>query len=320
MSFDYKIVGNCFQGSLKDIKIHPMEPLMMKRSFVYPSMNESRTTSTTEDIRNHIAHKKSLIWETISPKWVSTAGVNSKVQFNPFLAFPKTTKNIAIESYNPILAFSYQNYSPPGSFCFSPYVPVVLPSEQNPVHHSQDYPQQCFPLYRLQQPPLPLPKIDSPNTPSPPTTFTGQKKARQKGILAGKAYASRNVYKAILRYLQLYVKKNAAEVYRVLKETGFKNEEIAECFNVIRHYSILEFYQGSKKNAQSIIRKMASDACIFTYVLREALNAMLQNWNNGKLGKISEASSSVYKEVCGHYYSEMVKLIGQSAQGKSFIF
>lgn len=148
---------------------------------------------------------------------------------------------------------------------------------------------------------------------------SNQGSSNGRGILSGKAYISRNVYKSIVRFLFICVQKNREDITQILKESGFSGDDIDKCFIKLRDYNDSVKAQNSKKNSQAVIRKMAKERSARTYVLRETLYAMLQNSKNGRLGRISERNKRIYRDVCEYYYNEIVKSIGKSSQSKSFI-
>ena len=142
---------------------------------------------------------------------------------------------------------------------------------------------------------------------------------KNKSLLSGKAYKSRNVYKSIIRHLFSYIRKNREDIIRILTEAGFPMSDIEHGFFKVNYYNDLERDQSSKKNSQSIIKKMVAKRTIYTYILRETLNTMLHNWTLGKYGKVSEGNSDVYRDVCQYFYDECAKMLGQPAQGKTFL-
>ncbi len=142
---------------------------------------------------------------------------------------------------------------------------------------------------------------------------------KNRSLLSGKAYKSRNVYKSVVRHLFSYVRKNRDDIIRILTEAGFSMQEVEHAFFKINYYNDLEREQSSKKNSQATIKKMVTKRTIYTYILRETLSTMLHNWGIGKLGKISEGNSAVYKDVCKYFYDETAKVLGQPAQGRTFL-
>lgn len=139
-----------------------------------------------------------------------------------------------------------------------------------------------------------------------------------KGLVKGISYESRNVYKSLIRHIFSYTRKNRETIVEILLQSGYVMSEVEHAFYKINCYNELEREKAFKKKAQATIRKMMGAKTIYTYILRETLNALLINWNKGKLGKISERNYEVYKEVCGKFYQETVQIIGEPAKGKTF--
>jgi hypothetical protein len=139
-----------------------------------------------------------------------------------------------------------------------------------------------------------------------------------KGLVKGISYESRNVYKSLIRHIFSYTRKNRETIVDILLQSGYTMSEIEHAFYKINCYNELEREKAFKKKAQATIRKMMGAKTIYTYILRETLNALLINWSKGKLGKISEKNCEVYKEVCGRFYQETVEILGEPAKGKTF--
>ncbi len=140
---------------------------------------------------------------------------------------------------------------------------------------------------------------------------------REEGLSVN-AYRRRNVYKSIVRHMYSYVRKNRKDVVRVLELNGFSMSDIEHAFFKISHLNDLERQKGTSKKSQSTIKKMLQRKSIYTYILRETLFAMMQNWKLGKTGKISQENLIIYKEVCEKYYQKTVELLAQTAQGTSY--
>ena len=143
------------------------------------------------------------------------------------------------------------------------------------------------------------------------------KPSRSKKLFEGNAYKRRNVYKSIVRHTFSYMRKNRDEVISILRAAGFEITEIEHAFVKVSFYNDMERQKGNPKKSQSIIKKIISKRSIYTYLLREALNAMIKNWGQGKVGKISMANCEVYKDVCTKLFNETVTLTGENPQGVS---
>ena len=137
-------------------------------------------------------------------------------------------------------------------------------------------------------------------------------------IFKGKSYEYRNVYKSVIRNMYAYLKNNKEEIIQILSVAGFSATEIEHAYFRLTYYNDSERKRGNKKLAHKIVKKMLSQKGIYIYILRETLNAMLKNREQGKLGRVAERNFKVYTEVCTVCYSETVRVIGQPAQGTSY--
>lgn len=136
--------------------------------------------------------------------------------------------------------------------------------------------------------------------------------------LSVNAYKRRNVYKSIVRHMFSYIRKNRESILRVLEGNGFTMPQIEHAFFKVNYLNDLERQKGKSKKSQTTVKKMLQKKTIYTFILRETLYAMMQNWKQGKTGKISQENLTIYKEVCESYYNKCVQVLAQSAQGASF--
>ncbi len=139
-----------------------------------------------------------------------------------------------------------------------------------------------------------------------------------EGFFRGKSYMYRNVYKSILRNMFSYFKNNKDEMMRILIEAGFDTNEIEHAFFKITYYNDNERKKGNKKLSQRIIKKVLAKKSIYLYVLRETLNAMLKNQEQGKLGRVTKRNYESYTEVCKACYEESVRILSQPAQSRTY--
>jgi hypothetical protein len=219
-------------------------------------------------------------------------------------------------------SFSHSSFSPP---LYIPRFLMInpelgkLPMTYN-LHYASQPALTSLTPFLSESKPVSNICASQPGLPTNPNLFPSrnQRSANPKGILSGKAYVSRNVYKSIVRFLFICVQKNHEAITEILHNAGFSNETIEKCFKKLKGYNESVKAQNSKKNSQSLIRKIVRESSARTYVLRETLYAMLQNSKLGKLGRISERNKQVYNDVCKYYYNEIIESIGQSTQVKSF--
>ena len=140
----------------------------------------------------------------------------------------------------------------------------------------------------------------------------GEKPAREKRIMGTCAYKKRNVYKSIIRHMFGYMRRHREEIMCLLKDIGYKPQEIEHAFFKVNYYNDMERQKGNPKKSQAIIKKIVKKKCIYTYLLKKTLEYMTKTWGQGKLGKVSSANREIYKEVCTRYYNEALKLLGEA--------
>ena len=130
-----------------------------------------------------------------------------------------------------------------------------------------------------------------------------------KRLVAGIAYRSRNVYKSIVRHLYTYVKESKEGLTKTLKEVGFGDEEICGAFSEIEAYRNVYRPKDIERNSQVRIEKMLEKKSIFTFILRETLQSMIHDWQQGKYGQLSKTNCTIYLAACTKFYDETLKLL-----------
>ena len=135
---------------------------------------------------------------------------------------------------------------------------------------------------------------------------------------AAGTYKHRNVYKSIIRHMHSCTRRQRNQLVAILSTSGFSMSEIEHAFYEIGCYNDMERQKGKKKISQSLVKHIASDKTIYTYVLRETLHSMLQSWQEGKYGRLTKKNVATYSEVCTKYYNETVRVLGQPAQILNF--
>ena len=139
-----------------------------------------------------------------------------------------------------------------------------------------------------------------------------------KTLMKGNSYQSRNVYKSIIGHMHAYLRKNREDIVRVLLGTGFTMVQVEHAFfKMYSYYDQLKDKRG-KSQPQPMIDKMLAKKTIFTYMLRETLNAIFHNWEVGKYGKVLVENAAVYHLACEKIYSQVLRLVGEPAQGTTF--
>ncbi len=245
---------------------------------------------------------------------------NSQPQ-NPSLVFP--TK---MTQYQPFLTVT-PDFVPmlnSKSFFYRAVFPPLIPSRpvlpQTPTRIFQNvwrpvYPAS-IPVFPAQLSPL-IPQEKAapvqaaamgPTPPPEPEKSESSSKVEHVTYGTTTAYKRRNVYKSIIRNMNSFIYKHDKELTKILLESGFAQPEINECFQKVGQWSNLEKRAGTSKKSQAMVEKLLSKTHIATYILKEALKAMIDKWENGRVGRISSHNIAIYKETCEKYYQRTIEL------------
>lgn len=94
-----------------------------------------------------------------------------------------------------------------------------------------------------------------------------------------------------------------------LLDAGFSAPSIETAYTKIFYCKDTERKSGRKSMTPRLINEAANEVTIYTYILKEALEDMLNEWGTEKLGKVAEKNLEVYKEVCTSYYDKVKMLL-----------
>ncbi len=212
----------------------------------------------------------------------------------------------------PPLPSSYRPYS---------YQPIHRPIAQLPIFsqmltptHYQRPPQEPIQILTHAPTTAPPPRPEAPSV-KEETKVSSSKPGSEKPTSGG-AYKRRNVYKSIIRHMYSYIRKNRDDVIKVLQQANYSMSEIEHAFFEVSCYNDAEQQKGNKKQSQATIKKMIDQRSIYTYILRETLNAMIKNWDEGKHGKVSSKNLATYRDVCITYYKEAAQALEEKEHEK----
>jgi len=99
------------------------------------------------------------------------------------------------------------------------------------------------------------------------------------------------------------------EKYFGLVEKGFTRPGIKCAFTRITTLKNAERKNGKKRTGINLIKQAAQEYSIYTYILRDALDSMLNNWKAKKLGRLTERNLKTYRKVCNAYHQCVKKLL-----------
>eukprot|EP00826_Nyctotherus_ovalis_P064767 TRINITY_DN9509_c0_g1_i2.p1 TRINITY_DN9509_c0_g1~~TRINITY_DN9509_c0_g1_i2.p1 ORF type:complete len:227 (-),score=22.09 TRINITY_DN9509_c0_g1_i2:18-698(-) len=137
-------------------------------------------------------------------------------------------------------------------------------------------------------------------------------KPRDKTILFENNYKYRNVYKSIIRRMSFFVQENRKTMTNILLKEGFSTEEIERAYVKVTYCKDTERKNGNKKMGPQLINEAVSSVTAYTYILREVLEGMLNDWRNEKLGKIAKKNVETYRKLCETYHGEVKRRLNKS--------
>eukprot|EP00831_Metopus_contortus_P016206 TRINITY_DN16764_c0_g1_i1.p2 TRINITY_DN16764_c0_g1~~TRINITY_DN16764_c0_g1_i1.p2 ORF type:complete len:142 (-),score=45.04 TRINITY_DN16764_c0_g1_i1:191-616(-) len=97
---------------------------------------------------------------------------------------------------------------------------------------------------------------------------------------------------------------------RCVQETGYQRRVHGDtAFVTIVKASENEIKKKTKKFAQRVINKMVEGFSIYSFILRDTLQFMLETWKQKKFGKMYRKSLPLYKNFCEQYLKRVNALI-----------
>eukprot|EP00826_Nyctotherus_ovalis_P066932 TRINITY_DN9951_c0_g1_i12.p1 TRINITY_DN9951_c0_g1~~TRINITY_DN9951_c0_g1_i12.p1 ORF type:complete len:225 (-),score=23.52 TRINITY_DN9951_c0_g1_i12:67-741(-) len=122
-------------------------------------------------------------------------------------------------------------------------------------------------------------------------------------------YKFRNVFKSIIRRMHTCVRRKKGELTALLRSAGYSSSEIDRSFSRVAYYKNMERKSGKKQMAVRMIKEATQERSVYTYILRDALNSMLGDWDESKLGRLTERNLDTYQKVCGTYLKQIEGLL-----------
>lgn len=122
-------------------------------------------------------------------------------------------------------------------------------------------------------------------------------------------YKYRNVFKSIIRRMHTCVKRKKGELTTLLRSAGYSSSEIDRSFSRVAYYKNMERKSGKKQMAVRMIKEATQERSVYTYILKDALKGMLGDWDESKLGRLTERNLDTYQKVCGSYLKQIEGLL-----------
>ena len=97
-------------------------------------------------------------------------------------------------------------------------------------------------------------------------------------------YKYRNAYKSFIRKMNMCAKRNKEKVTKALEKAKYTITEINHAFERLDYYNDLERKKGFKKLSPQLIKYSATFRSPYSYILKEALEEIMKDWTEMKLG------------------------------------
>lgn len=146
----------------------------------------------------------------------------------------------------------------------------------------------------------------------PQVTTPKNQQPKDKVIMFENNYKYRNVYKSIIRRMSANIQENKKQLTDFLIGMRFTLEDIEEAYSKVQCCKDTERKSGNKKMGPKLINDAVKEITVYTYILKEALDKMMNNWEDDKLGKVSKKNIETYKKVCMAYYEKVKTLLNNA--------
>jgi len=140
-------------------------------------------------------------------------------------------------------------------------------------------------------------------------------KPKGKGISFRDNYKHRNVFKSIVRRMNSCIQGDNDKMKNLLVKAGFDIEDIKAAYSKLSYYKDMERKSGKKEMGPQLIRDAVDNVSIYTYVLREALELMLNDLEDQNKVKIARKNIRTYKKVCKAYFDKISELLETEWEG-----
>lgn len=139
-------------------------------------------------------------------------------------------------------------------------------------------------------------------------------KEESKDFLLTANYRYRNVFKAVIRRMHTCTRKKKESLTLVLQNAGYNINEIEHAYGRITYYKNAEKKGGKKRMSIRTIKEAAQEVSIYTYLLKDALSDMLEDWNARRLGRLTKKNVAIYQKVCSIYLKHIEELLSKKAK------
>jgi SOS response regulatory protein OraA/RecX len=105
------------------------------------------------------------------------------------------------------------------------------------------------------------------------------------------------------------IQENKEQLRNFLIGKGFTTEDIEGGFEKVLWCKDNERINGNKKMGPRLINEAAKELSVYSYILKEAIDKILNECNYDKIGKVAKKNVETYKKVCKVYNDKLKKLL-----------
>eukprot|EP00826_Nyctotherus_ovalis_P049792 TRINITY_DN6040_c0_g1_i6.p1 TRINITY_DN6040_c0_g1~~TRINITY_DN6040_c0_g1_i6.p1 ORF type:complete len:219 (+),score=5.42 TRINITY_DN6040_c0_g1_i6:589-1245(+) len=123
-----------------------------------------------------------------------------------------------------------------------------------------------------------------------------------------KSYRRRNVCKSVLRRICQSVKSDKEIILKALREARYREEAIEKGYHEVLAFFDTEKQREVSERAHLVLEAILKKKTVHTFILRDMLSKMLEEWKSGENGKIAGKNLEIYKNVCTYYYERALQI------------
>lgn len=124
-----------------------------------------------------------------------------------------------------------------------------------------------------------------------------------------RGYRKRNVCKAILRRICQRIKSDREGILQVLYDAGYRDDSLKSALGELLVFYNTKRQKEISEHAHRVIEKLVETRTVYTFILKDTIGKMLEDWAEGNNGKIGESNIDYYKIVSRYYYEKALKII-----------
>lgn len=123
-----------------------------------------------------------------------------------------------------------------------------------------------------------------------------------------KSYKRRNVCKSVLRRICQSVRSDNETILKALREARYREEAMEKGYHEVLAFFDAEKQREVSERAHLVLEAILKKKTVHTFILRDMLSKMLEEWKGGENGKIAGKNLEIYRNVCAYYYQRALQI------------